>query len=33
LTVDPLFVGLAFLFHFSVSLGEGVLIFSDGDSP
>ena len=32
-TVFPLIVGFAFLFHFSVSLRERVLIFSDGYSP
>ena len=31
--VFPFFVGLAFLFHLSVSLGESVLIFSDGNPP
>jgi hypothetical protein len=31
--VFPFFVGLAFLFHLAVSLGESVLIFSDGNPP
>jgi hypothetical protein len=31
--VFPFFVGLAFLFHLSVSLGESVLVFSDGIPP
>ena len=32
-TISSLVVGFAFLFHFSVSLRERVLIFSDGHSP
>lgn len=33
LPIDPFFVGFAFLFHFAVSLGESVLILSDGKPP
>lgn len=33
LSIDSLFVGLAFLFHFAISLGESILIFSDGKPP
>jgi hypothetical protein len=32
-TISSLVVSFAFLFHFSVSLRERVLIFSDGHAP